>query len=286
MPSQTAGFSEKNKVQDKNIIRIASKNFTEQLILAEMMAQMIEKRTHLSVDRKFNLGGTIICHQALTRGEIDLYAEYTGTGLMAILKLPVMNNPNEVYQLVSEEYLNRFNLIWLKPFGFNNTYTLTVRKQDAKKKQWEKISDLTPMSSNLVAGFSGEFQERPDGYPGFQEVYGFKFGKLHDLDPGLIYEALAKGAVDVIDGYLTDGRIPAYNLISLKDDKKFFPPYYAAPVVRKETLSTYPELREALAPLGSLIDNSTMRVLNYAVNGNRREISELVTEFLQNKKNF
>ena len=286
MPSQTAGFSEKNKVQDKNIIRIASKNFTEQLILAEMMAQMIEKRTHLSVDRKFNLGGTIICHQALTRGEIDLYAEYTGTGLMAILKLSVMNNPNEVYQLVSEEYLNRFNLIWLKPFGFNNTYTLTVRKQDAKKKQWEKISDLTPMSSNLVAGFSGEFQERPDGYPGFQEVYGFKFGKLHDLDPGLIYEALAKGAVDVIDGYLTDGRIPAYNLISLKDDKKFFPPYYAAPVVRKETLSTYPELREALAPLGSLIDNSTMRVLNYAVNGNRREISELVTEFLQNKKIF
>ena len=142
------------------------------------------------------------------------------------------------------------------------------------------------MSSNLVAGFSGEFQERPDGYPGFQEVYKFKFGEVHDLDPGLIYEALAKGAVDVIDGYLTDGRIPAYNLISLEDDKNFFPPYHAAPVVREEILNAYPDLRKALAPLGSLIDNSTMRDLNYEVNENKRGISELVTEFLQEKEIF
>ena len=280
----SVGSSEKNEMQRSNVIRIASKNFTEQLILAEMMAQMIEKRTDLSVDRKFNLGGTIICHQALKRGEIDLYAEYTGTGLMAILKLPVMNNPDEVYHRVSEEYLKRFNLVWFEPFGFNNTYTLTVRKQDAVQNQWKIISDLIPMSSKLVAGFSGEFHERPDGYPGFQETYGFKFGEVHDLDPGLIYEALANGAVDVIDGYLTDGRIPAYNLISLKDDKKFFPPYYAAPVVRQEILNAHPGLREALAPLGTLIDNATMRVLNYEVNENRRGISELVTEFLQNKE--
>lgn len=282
--SQTAGSSEKNETKSINVVRIASKNFTEQHILAEMMAQMIEKRTHLSVDRKFNLGGTIICHQALKRGEIDLYAEYTGTGLMAILELPAMNNPDEVYHRVSEEYLNRFNLVWLEPFGFNNTYTLTVRKQDAVQNQWKIISDLIPVSSKLVAGFSGEFQERPDGYPGFQKIYGFKFGEVHDLDPGLIYQALAKGAVDVIDGYLTDGRIPAYNLVSLKDDKKFFPPYHAAPVVREEVLNAYPDLRKALAPLGSLIDNTTMRVLNYEVNENKREISELVTEFLQDKE--
>ena len=209
--SQTAGSFEVNKTKSINVIRIASKNFTEQLILAEMMAQMIEKRTDLSVDRKFNLGGTIICHQALKRGEIDLYAEYTGTGLMAILQLPAMNNPDEVYDRVSGEYLNRFSLVWLEPFGFNNTYTLTVRKQDAMQNKWKVISDLIPVSSKMVAGFSGEFQERPDGYPGFQEVYKFKFGEVHDLDPGLIYEALAKGAVDVIDGYLTDGRIPAWS---------------------------------------------------------------------------
>jgi len=282
--SQTAGSFERSETKSINVIRIASKNFTEQHILAEMMAQMIEKRTHLSVDRKFNLGGTIICHEALRRGEIDLYAEYTGTGLMAILKLPAMNNPGEVYQRVSEEYLNRFNLVWLEPFGINNTYTLTVRKQDAVQNKWKVISDLIPVSSRLVAGFSGEFQERPDGYPGFQKIYKFKFGEVHDLDPGLIYQALAKGAVDVIDGYLTDGRIPAYNLVSLKDDKKFFPPYHAAPVVREEILNAYPDLREALAPLGSLIDNSTMRDLNYEVNENKREISELVTEFLQDKE--
>jgi len=284
--SQTAGSFEMNKTKSINVIRIASKNFTEQLILAEMMAQMIEKRTDLSVDRKFNLGGTIICHQALKRGEIDLYAEYTGTGLMAILQLPAMNNPDEVYDRVSGEYLNRFSLVWLEPFGFNNTYTLTVRKQDAVQNKWKVISDLITVSSKLVAGFSGEFQERPDGYPGFQEVYKFKFGEVHDLDPGLIYEALAKGAVDVIDGYLTDGRIPAYNLVSLEDDKKFFPPYHAAPVVREEILNAYPDLREALAPLGSLIDNSTMRGLNYEVNENKRGISELVTEFLQEKEIF
>ena len=282
--SQTAEFSEKNETKDINVVRIASKNFTEQIILAEMMAQVIEKRTHLSVERKFNLGGTIICHQALKRGEIDLYAEYTGTGLMAILKLPAINNPDEVYHRVSEEYRNRFNLIWLQPFGFNNTYTITVRKQDALRNQWKIISDLIPMSSELVAGFSGEFQERPDGYPGFQEIYGFKFREVHDLDPGLTYEALAKGAVDVIDGYLTDGRIPAYNLVSLKDDKKFFPPYHAAPVVREETLNAYPDLRKALAPLGSLIDNTTMRILNFEVNENKRDIPELVTEFLKDKE--
>jgi len=203
---------------------------------------------------------------------------------MAILKLPAMNNRDEVYQRVSEEYRNRFNLVWLEPFGFNNTFTLTVRKRDASRNKWKIISDLVPMSAGLVAGFSGEFQERPDGYPGFQKIYGFKFGEVHDLDPSLIYQALAKGAVDVIDGNLTDGRIPAYNLVSLKDDKKFFPPYHAAPVVREETLNAYPDLRKALAPLGSLIDNAAMRALNYEVNENKRGVAELVREFLRNKE--
>jgi glycine betaine/choline ABC-type transport system substrate-binding protein len=172
----------------------------------------------------------------------------------------------------------------MEPFGFNNTYTLTVRKLDALRNQWKTISDLAPMSSGLLAGFSGEFQERPDGYPGFQQVYGFKFGQVHDLDPSLTYRAIAKEAVDVIDGYSTDGRIPAYNLVSLIDNKKFFPPYHAAPVVRQDILDAHPGLREALAPLGSLIDNRTMMRLNYEVDENKRAVSEVVREFLRSKK--
>jgi len=140
------------------------------------------------------------------------------------------------------------------------------------------------MSSGLLAGFSGEFQERPDGYPGVQQVYGFKFGRVHDLDPSLTYRAIAQGAVDVIDGYSTDGRIPAYNLVSLIDNKKFFPPYHAAPVVRQEALDVHPGLREALAPLGSLIDNGTMMGLNYEVDEKKRAVSEVVREFLRSKK--
>ena len=249
-----------------------------------MMAQMIESRTALSVERKFNLGGTLICHEALARGQIDLYAEYTGTGLMAILDLPAMTDPAKVYQRVAGEYRNRFNLVWMEPFGFNNTYTLTVRKPDAVRNQWQTISDLAPMASGLLAGFSGEFQERPDGYPGFQQVYGFKFGRVHDLDPSLMYQAIAEGAVDVIDGYLTDGRIPAYNLVSLSDNKKFFPPYHAAPVVRQAVLDAHPALRKALAPLGSLIDNRTMMALNYEVDEKKRAVPEVVREFLRSKK--
>jgi glycine betaine/choline ABC-type transport system substrate-binding protein len=172
----------------------------------------------------------------------------------------------------------------MKPFGFNNTYTLTVRKSDALRNQWKTISDLAPLSSGLLAGFSGEFQERPDGYPGFQQVYGFKFGQVRDLDPSLTYHAIAKGAVDVIDGYSTDGRIPAYNLISLIDNKKLFPPYYAAPVIRQDALNVHPGLREALAPLGSLVDNGTMMRLNYEVDENKRAVSEVVREFLRSQK--
>ncbi len=266
------------------IVRIASKNFTEQHLLAEMMAQLIESRTSLAVERKFNLGGTIICHQALVRGQIDLYAEYTGTGLTAILNLPVMTDPAKVYQRVAREYRKQFNLIWLESFGFNNTYTLTVRKPDALRHQWKTISDLAPLSVELSAGFSGEFQERSDGYPGLQQVYGFGFGRVNDLDPSLTYQAIAKGAVDVIDGYSTDGRISAFNLVSLIDDKNFFPPYHAAPVVRQEVLEVHPNLREALAPLGALIDNGTMRGLNYEVDEKKRAVAEVVREFLHSKK--
>lgn len=265
----------------KGVIRIATKNFTEQHILGELMAQVIEMKTDLSVERKFNLGGTLICHEALKRGEIDLYAEYTGTGLVAILNENVISNADKAYNLTAKRYHEKFNLIWLKPFGFNNTYTLTVRKDDAIKNKWESITDLSSSDRNLIAGFTPEFQERPDGYKKLQKAYSIQFRKIKDLDPSLTYLAISRNEVDVIDGFSTDGRIPAYELVSLKDDKNFFPPYYAAPVIRKETIKKFPELKKALSSLANAIDVSSMTRLNFEVDEKKREVKEVVAEYLK-----
>lgn len=267
----------------QKIIRIASKNFTEQLILGEMMAQLIETKTDLIVKRRFNLGGTMICHGALVNGEIDLYAEYTGTGLTAILKHPVISDPEVALHHVTQAYHERFDAQWLKPFGFNNTYAITVRKADAKKNKWNRISDLKNTAIDLRAGFTAEFAERPDGYPGLRRIYGLRFGEVLDFDPALMYEAVAKGEVDVICAFATDGRIAAYNLKPLKDDRNFFPPYHAAPVIREKTLKTHPKLGDVLSLFGGLIDNATMQRLNFEVDGEKRRTAEVVEEFLKAK---
>jgi osmoprotectant transport system permease protein len=265
-------------------VRVGSKNFTEQLVLAEMMSRIIEAKTGHHVERKFNLGGTVICHEALVTGAIDMYPEYTGTGLLAILKsTESFSTPEEVYDFVSREYRKRFDLKWLAPFGFNNTYAFAVRKADALQKGWEKISDLKSAAGSLKAGFTAEFSERPDGYPGFQEAYDISFGNVINLDPSLLYDAVKNGEVDIITAFSTDSRIPGYNLFILKDDKSFFPPYYAAPVVRKEVIEQYPEIRDALALLANLIDEKTMQGLNYKVDQERRGVKEVVREFLKMK---
>jgi osmoprotectant transport system permease protein len=278
--SNAANQTSSNKDNANGVVRIASKNFTEQHILGELMAQVIEKKTNLRVERKFNLGGTLICHEALKRGEIDLYAEYTGTGLVAILDQEVISDADKSYDLTAKLYREKFNLIWLKPFGFNNTYTLTVRKEDAIKNNWKSITDLSSSTRNLMAGFTPEFQERPDGYRKLQKVYGLQFRKVKDLDPSLTYLAISNNEVDVIDGFSTDGRIPAYQLISLKDDKKFFPPYYAAPVIRGQTIQQFPELKEALSFLANAIDDATMTRLNFEVDEKKHEVKEVVAEYL------
>lgn len=265
------------------VVTIASKNFTEQFILAELMAQMIEDRTDLTVDRRFNLGGTMICHGALTSGEADIYPEYTGTGLTSVLEMDVISDPDEAYTTVRTAYPERFDLEWLEPFGFNNTYAITVRRKQAQEEGWETISDLEPHAENLVAGFTGEFMERPDGYPGLVKAYGFRFGQLNDLDPALMYEAVANKGVDVISAFATDGRIPAYNLKTLKDDRHFFPPYYAAPVARVEILEEHPEIRDALAPLSGALDQESMRRLNYLVDEKKRTPEEVAEDFLTSK---
>jgi glycine betaine/choline ABC-type transport system substrate-binding protein len=261
-------------------IRIGSKNFTEQFIMAEVLAQLIEKNTDLKVDRVFNLGGTMICHNALVNGEIDMYPEYTGTGLTAILGRAPVHDANRALRLVTGIYREKFQLQWLSPFGFNNTYAITVRRRDAAARNWRTISDLKPTAANLVAGFTAEFAERTDGYPGLKETYGFAFSATHDMDPGLMYKAIADGQVDVICAFSTDGRIKAYGLQLLKDDKGFFPPYFAAPVVRSDTLEKHPEIEKLLRKLAGLIDNDTMQQLNYAVDEKKRTPEEVAGQFL------
>jgi osmoprotectant transport system substrate-binding protein/osmoprotectant transport system permease protein len=265
----------------KSRVVIASKNFTEQFILGELMAQLIEENTELAVLRRFNLGGTMICHGAIVSGEIDIYAEYTGTGLTAVLKKPVLSNPDEAFSVVARGYRDLFDVEWLKPFGFNNTYAITVGQGDARVRGWEKISDLTAVASSLRAGFTSEFAERPDGYPGLVKTYGLHFGKVTDLDPTLMYEALVKKEVDVICAFATDGRIAAYRLKPLLDDRQFFPPYHAAPVVRGQTLRAHPEIRQVLAQLSGLLDDATIQRLNYEVDGKKRIPQEVAHEFLK-----
>ena len=264
----------------KGIIRIGSKNFTEQLILGELIAELIESKTDLSVERHFNLGGTMICHNALLKGEIDIYPEYTGTALTTILNMKAIKNPDKTLQVVRQYYRDRFNIEWLSPFGFNNTYTITVRETDAKHYELRNISDLENISSRFRAGFTSEFAERPDGYPGLRKSYGFSFKEVKDIDPSMMYEAIKKKEIDVISAFATDGRIKAYNLTVLTDDLTFFPPYYAAALIRIEVLQVYPKLRKTLALLTGLIDDNVMQQLNYEVDENKQSPENVAREFL------
>jgi len=260
---------------------IGTKNFTEQLILGELMAQMIEAKTPLRVERRFNLGGTMICHGALVNGEIDLYAEYTGTGLTAILKEPVISDPEKALHHVRKAYLEQIRAGWLQPFGFNNTYTMTVRKDNALQHHWHNISDLEDTASQLRAGFTAEFAERPDGYPGLRRVYNLEFLEVKDLDPAIMYQAIANREVDVICAFATDGRIAAHDLKPLNDDRGFFPPYQAAPVVREQFLIAHPEVADTLSLLDGVLDNAAMQRLNFEVDGKKKSPADVAKAFLK-----
>ena len=261
-------------------VRVGSKDFPEQFILGELMAQLIEAHTDLPVKRVFNLGGTMVCHNALANGDIDVYAEYTGTGLVAVLKKPVIAEPDKAYRAVADAYDKQFDCRWLEPFGFNNTYAITVRNAEAAEKGWTKVSDLAGAAGDLKAGFTHEFMGREDGYPGLKSAYGLTFADTKALAPTLMYEAVANGQVDVICAFATDGRIAAYKLRPLLDDKGFFPPYYAAPVVRADILSKHPEVGEALNRLAGRLDDATMQRLNYQVDEHKRAPADVAREFL------
>jgi len=266
-------------------IVVGSKNFTEQIILGEMLAQQVERKTNLQVDRRLNLGGTLVCHEALISGQLDMYVEYTGTGLTAILKEPPVNDPSRVYDTVKAAYDSRFGIEWTEPLGFNNTFAILVRKSDADSMNVKTISDAAPHTRKWVAGFGYEFIEREDGYPGLAKTYSLQFpSPPRVMDLALSYKAVADRQVDFIAGNSTDGLISALGLVVLVDDKHYFPPYDAAPLVRRATVEKHPEVREALRALGGKISEEQMRRMNYAVDVDHRDAKQVVREFLAQVK--
>lgn len=265
-------------------IVVASKDFTEQDILGELLAQQIESTTGLKVDRRLHLGGTFVCHQALVAGQIDAYIEYTGTAFTAILKQQPISNPKRVYQQVKTAYAKQFKLEATPPLGFENTFAMIVRGEDARALNLQKMSQAAQYTPQWQAGFGYEFLQREDGFPGLAKTYKLKFAKPpRVMDLGLMYRALVDKQVDLVAGNSTDGQIARLDLAILQDDKGYFPPYEAAPIVRQATLKKYPQLRQAIAQLSGLINQEEMRRLNYQVEGELRDIKEVVREFLQLK---
>jgi len=268
----------------ENRIVVGSKNFTEQLILGEIIAQQIETQTHLAVERRFYLAGSYICHQAILGGRIDIYPEYTGTALTAILKQKPEGNREAVYQRVKSEYAQRFNLSVGEPFGFNDTFAIEIRGEDARRLGLKTISQAAAYAPQWRAGFGYEFMERPDGYKGLAATYGLRFAAPpRIMDLGLLARALKDKQIDLAAGNTTDGLIPALDLFVLEDDKHYFPPYEAVPIMRQEILGRHPEVGDALKVLARKMSDAEMRELNYKVDGQKRDVKEVVREFLREK---
>lgn len=266
--------------QRHGTITIGSKNFTEQLIVAEMVAQQIERRTDLTVRRRFGLGGSTVVHQALRDGSVDLAVEYTGTALSAILHQPTPANPASVFEVVRDAYARQFHLTWLAPLGFNNSYSLAVRADDAGLRSITTVSQLTTVAPRLTAAFDFEFAERNDGYRGLKNAYGLHFQRVIDMHPDLLYDALRKGNADVISAYATDGRLAEPGLRLLRDDRSFFPPYDAAIVVRADLIEKHPQLETALTALSSTLDDGRMRKLNASVDQRRLSVEQAAHQAL------
>lgn len=268
------------KKSDNKIV-IASKNFTEQIILGNMLEQLIEAKTDIDVETKLNLGGTQVAYSALKAGSIDLYVEYTGTAYVNLLNIQDGNtNPDEVYNKVNEILKEKESVEFLEPLGFNNTYALAVRKETAEKYNLQKVSDLNNISGELLIGPTIEFANREDGLLGLNRAYNLKFREIKPIDGGLRYTALMNDESDVIDAFTTDGLLDKFGLVVLEDDKSFFPPYYAAPLVRMDTLEEHPELKEVLNLLAGNITDAKMRKLNYEVDVNGRDPKVVANEFL------
>ena len=263
-------------------VKVASKNYTESIVVAHMMADVLEN-AGIKVERKIGLGGTRVIHQALLSGEIDTYPEYTGTALLVVLKLPINSDPDTVYKTVKSEYESRFNATWLKTFGFNDTYALAMRRADAEKAKIKSISDLARKAPELTIGATQEFLVRPDALPGLQTTYGMKFKASRGMDPGLVYQAISSGGVDVISVFTTDARIKANDLSVLQDDKRFFPPYYLAPIIRQQVLKDVPTAQAALETLAGRFTEQDMIDINAAIDIDKKPAAEVAHAALQAK---
>ncbi len=261
-------------------IVIGTKNFTEQLVLGELMAQQIEEVAHLPVERRYYLAGTYICQQAMLGGRIDLYPEYTGTALTAVLKQPPAKDPAAVLASVKDQYRQRFNFQVLEPFGFNNTFAIEIRGEDARRLHLQSLSQAAQFTPRWRAGFGYEFMERPDGYRGLAATYGLKFATTpRIMDLGLLARALRDRQIDLAAGNTTDGLIPVLDLFVLEDDRRYFPPYQAVPIIRAPVLERHPEVRRALQPLAGAISETDMQRLNFALDGQHRDVKEVVRQF-------
>lgn len=262
-------------------IAVGSKNFTEQLVLGELLAQYLGRATPLPIDKRFYLAGSYICHQALLAGRIDMYVEYTGTALVAILKEKPNSDHTAVFNTVQDLYSRRFGLEVLPSLGFDNTFAMVMRGGDARRLRLKTLSDAAAVSAQLRLGVGYEFIERPDGYKGLASKYGFKFAEApRVMDLGLLYRALQNNQVDIVAGSNTDGLIAALDLVVLEDDQRYFPPYDAVPIVRRETLQRHPEIAGALQRLSGRISAEDMRRMNYAVDGEKKDAAEVIKDFL------
>ncbi|ABX03001.1 glycine betaine ABC transporter substrate-binding protein [Herpetosiphon sp.] len=279
--STTAPSSDPNPAPSSNqVIRIASKNFTEQFIVGEMYALLLEQAGY-KVERKIGLGATDVAQAAMEKGEIDIYPEYTGTGLLTVLKLPTQTDPKAVYETVKKGYAEKYQIAWLDPAPMNNTQALAMTKEGAQKFGIITISDMAAKAGELRMIGPPEFQEREDGLPGIQAKYGnFELKEYVPVDPGLKYKGLVEGNADVVVAFGTDGEIANYGLVVLKDDRNMFPPYQIAPLVRQSVLDANPKLAELLNALAPKLDDATMQQLNFEVSGNNRKYEDVAKEFL------
>jgi glycine betaine/choline ABC-type transport system substrate-binding protein len=265
-------------------IVVGSKNFTESFVLGELIAQQIEAHTSLKVERRFYLAGTYICQQAILAGRVDVYPEYTGTALTAILKQQATSDKAQVYQRVKSEYESRFGLTLGPSLGFNDTFAMEIRGEDARRLNIRTLSEAARYAPQWRAGFGYEFMERPDGYPGLAKAYGLRFAEQpRTMDLGLLARALKDHQIDLAAGNATDGLIPALDLVALEDDRHYFPPYEAVPVIRQQTANDHPEVARSLGDLADKISDEEMQQMNFAVDGKHRDTKEVVQEFLKLK---
>jgi glycine betaine/choline ABC-type transport system substrate-binding protein len=266
-------------------IVVGSKNFTEQLVLGEIMAQQLERRLGAKIARKLNLGGTLLAHQALVNGEIDVYPEYTGTALTAVLKLPVSSDASRVLTEVRAAYEKSWRLLWLQPFGFNNSFAMVISAEEARRGKLRTLSEAAHYKTDWVMGVGYEFLQRPDGFTGLVKTYGLRVqGQVKTMDLGLLYRALEQRQVDMIAASATDGMLSVLDVTVLQDDRHYFPPYEAAPVVRADSLATHPGMREALNELAGKLTDKAMQKLNYQVDGKHRPLADVAREFLESSK--